>query len=446
MSRAEARADGASAASAASATSGVCGRMTSECGVLGVYLSSWDHVMGPQLVFRWRMQCPGAVASAGTPECSADCGPHFLKCHQFLENPEGFLARGEAPQQASRRDEEFDVHAASVLQLLHGGLERRGTRSCLLLLPDKRAALHAVTFDLSAGAPVCLAALFPMKALADLWLLLPLTDLTLARVALVCQTPGRELMKSLSSATSLLHRYFQLASSLLSTRTLDRRASVNALSRADRLPEELIRRALQSHLQTRRCSIVIGDSASQVEPALNALRGLLDHEELFCSLWGDTLEPCYLPGLQLQGLVRGSAGSPLSARELIWSLHPSTVVDMAQGRVWQCPLHVGYQGPLTRKLKAARTPSAESHVSQFVQQLGRAPNTAAAEQLLQAFQRHLRVKAAALIQCASRSRRALSTKYLQSVLAVPYLSDFLVILAEAEKLRPGLSRYVLPPT
>ncbi|KAL1433433.1 hypothetical protein MTO96_012553 [Rhipicephalus appendiculatus] len=368
--------------------SGVCGRMTSECGVL------------------------------------AECGPHFLKCHQFLENPEGFLARGEAPQQASRRDEEYDVHAASVLQLLHGGLERRGTRSCLLLLPDKRAALHAVTFDLSAGAPVCLAALFPMKALADLWLLLPLTDLTLARVALVCQTPGRELMKSLSSATSLLHRYFQLASSLLSTRTLDRRASVNALSRADRLPEELIRRALQSHLQTRRCSIVIGDSAAQVEPALNALRGLLDHEELFCSLWGDTLEPCYLPGLQLQGLVRGSTGSPLSARELIWSPHPSTVVDMAQGRVWQCPLHVGYQGPLTRKLKAARTPSAESH----------------------AFQRHLRVKAAALIQCASRSRRALSTKYLQSVLAVPYLSDFLVILAEAEKLRPGLSRYVLPPT
>ncbi|KAH8035870.1 hypothetical protein HPB51_010622 [Rhipicephalus microplus] len=357
------------------------------------------------------MQCPGAVASAGTPECSADCGPHFLKCHQFLENPEGFLARGEAPQQASRRDEEFDVHAASVLQLLHGGLERRGTRSCLLLLPDKRAALHAVTFDLSAGAPVCLAALFPMKALADLWLLLPLTDLTLARVALVCRccitcwlSFQRELMKSLSSATSLLHRYFQLASSLLSTRMLDRRASVNALSRADRLPEELIRRALQSHLQTRRCSIVIGDSASQVEPALNALRGLLDHEELFCSLWGDTLEPCYLPGLQLQGLVRGSAGSPLSARELIWSLHPSTVVDMAQGRVWQCPLHVGYQGPLTRKLKAARTPSAESHVSQFVQQLGRAPNTAAAEQLLQAFQRHLRVKAAALIQCASRSR------------------------------------------
>ncbi|KAL1473933.1 hypothetical protein MTO96_038358 [Rhipicephalus appendiculatus] len=372
---------------------------------LGSFFKEWG--MRAHDVRVWRAGAPVQSPGVGIPEPSAECGPHFLKCHQFLENPEGFLARGEAPQQASRRDEEYDVHAASVLQLLHGGLERRGTRSCLLLLPDKRAALHAVTFDLSAGAPVCLAALFPMKALADLWLLLPLTDLTLARVALVCQTPGRELMKSLSSATSLLHRYFQLASSLLSTRTLDRRASVNALSRADRLPEELIRRALQSHLQTRRCSIVIGDSAAQVEPALNALRGLLDHEELFCSLWGDTLEPCYLPGLQLQGRAwsgEGSTGSPLSARELIWSPHPSTVVDMAQGRVWQCPLHVGYQGPLTRKLKAARTPSAESHVSQFVQQLGRAPTTAAAEQLLQAFQRHLRVKAAALIQCASRSR------------------------------------------
>ncbi|KAK8786359.1 hypothetical protein V5799_023868 [Amblyomma americanum] len=424
MSCAEAKAAG-DGASAASAASGVCGRMSSECGVLGVYLSSWDHVMGPQLVFRWRMQCPGSVPD------SADCGPHFLKCHQFLENPEGFLARGEAPQQASRREEECDVHAASVLQLLHGGLERRGTRSCLLLLPDKRAALHAVTFALSA-APVCLAALFPLRALADLWLLLPLTDLALARVALVCRTPG------VGSSPLLCY--------LLIGTVLPVEASVNALSRSDRLPEELIRRALQSHLQTRRCSIVIGDSVAQVEPALHALRGLLDHEELFCSLWGDSLEPNYLPGLQLQGLVRGSTGSPLSARELIWSPHPSTVVDMAQGRVWQCPLHVGYQGPLTRKLKAARTPSAESHVSQFVQQLGRAPNTAVAEQLLLAFQRHLRTKAAALIQCASRSRRALSTKYLQSVLAVPYLSDFLVILAEAERLRPGLSRYVLPPS
>lgn len=97
------------------------------------------------------------------------------------------------------------------------------------------------------------------------------------------------------------------------------------------------------------------------------------------------------------------------------------------------------------RLKAARTPSAESQVSQCVQQLGRTSSTAAAEHLLVAFQRHVRVKAAALIQCAARSRRALSAKYLQSVLAVPYLSDFLVILAEAEKLRPGLSRYVLPP-
>ncbi|KAL1442555.1 hypothetical protein MTO96_030722, partial [Rhipicephalus appendiculatus] len=198
MSRAEAKADGASAASAASSKSG---------GVRAHDIRVWRAgcvpvILGPRDgaaagVPGWRMQCPGAVPGVGIPEPSAECGPHFLKCHQFLENPEGFLARERHHSRsqcaalyqcgdASRRDEEYDVHAASVLQLLHGGLERRGTRSCLLLLPDKRAALHAVTFDLRPGAPVCLAALFPMKALADLWLLLPLTDLTLARVALVC--------------------------------------------------------------------------------------------------------------------------------------------------------------------------------------------------------------------------------------------------------------------
>ncbi|KAM7286631.1 uncharacterized protein LOC121835322 isoform X2 [Ixodes scapularis] len=429
-------------------STGSCGAAAAD-GVLCVYLSSWDHVMGPQLVFCWRMECPGVLSADDSPHCA----PHYLKCHQFLENPEAFLVRNEAPQQASRRPTELEeTYASSVLQLLHGGLEQRHTRSCLLLLPDKRVALHAVTFSLT-GAPVSVTAVFRLAALKDLWLLLNLTDLALARVALVCRTPGRDLMKNLSKATTLLNRYFHLAASLLRTRTLDKRASVDALSK-DCMPEDLMRRALQSHLQTRRCSVVLGDSAAQVEATLRALTAFLDHEELSCSLWEgprgsreEGLPPCYVPGLQLQGLVRtplGGAG-PLSARELLWSPHPSTVVDVSQGRVWQCPLHVGFRAPLTRKLKAARSPAMESQVSQFVQHVSKLGGTPAAEHLLLAFKRLLRAKASALIQCASRSRRALSTKYLQSVLAVPYLSDFEVILAHAEKLRPGLSRYVLPP-
>lgn len=258
-------------------------------------------------------------------------------------------------------------------------------------------------------------------------------------------------MKNLSKATTLLHRYFNLASSLLSTRTLNRRASVTALTN-NCLSGDLTCRALQSHLQTRQCSVVLGDSTTQVESALGALTALMDHEELSVSLWEgsprDGLAPCYAPGLQLQGLVRGpclSAPGPLSARELVWSANPSTVVDVSQGRVLQCPLHLGFKGTLTRKLKAARAPSPESQVSQFVSHVGLVSGSTGADHLLLAFKRHLRAKASALIQCASRSRRALSTKYLQSVLAVPYLSDFQVVLAQAEKLRPGLSRYVLPP-
>lgn len=81
-----------------------------------------------------------------------------------------------------------------MLQLLHGGLEQRHTRSCLLLLPDKRVALHAVTFSLT-GAPVSVTAVFRLAALKDLWLLLNLTDLALARVALVCRTPGVSLRR-----------------------------------------------------------------------------------------------------------------------------------------------------------------------------------------------------------------------------------------------------------
>ncbi|KAM7286632.1 uncharacterized protein ISCGN_030409 [Ixodes scapularis] len=333
-------------------STGSCGAAAAD-GVLCVYLSSWDHVMGPQLVFCWRMECPGVLSADDSPHCA----PHYLKCHQFLENPEAFLVRNEAPQQASRRPTELEeTYASSVLQLLHGGLEQRHTRSCLLLLPDKRVALHAVTFSLT-GAPVSVTAVFRLAALKDLWLLLNLTDLALARVALVCRTPGRDLMKNLSKATTLLNRYFHLAASLLRTRTLDKRASVDALSK-DCMPEDLMRRALQSHLQTRRCSVVLGDSAAQVEATLRALTAFLDHEELSCSLWEgprgsreEGLPPCYVPGLQLQGLVRtplGGAG-PLSARELLWSPHPSTVVDVSQGRVWQCPLHVGFRAPLTRK-------------------------------------------------------------------------------------------------
>lgn len=147
--------------------------------------------MGPQLVFCWRMEpaIPGEDTHSGDAE-DVRSTPHYLKCHQFLENPEAFLVRKEAPQQASCRPTEVEeTYGSSALQLLHGGLEQRHTRSCLLLLPDKRAALHAVTFNL-AGSPVSITAVFRLAALKDLWLLLSLTDLTLARVALICRTPG----------------------------------------------------------------------------------------------------------------------------------------------------------------------------------------------------------------------------------------------------------------
>lgn len=424
-------------------------------GVVCVYLSSWDHVMGPQLVFYWRMESKLVEFTVADEDSGSTAGPtrstrRYLKCHQLLENAEAFLLHKEAPQQAGGRPSEAEVYASNVLQLLHGGLEQRHTRSCMLVLPEKKVALHAVIFSL-AGSPVSITAVFHLAGLKDLWLLLSLTDLSLARVALVCRTPDREFVRKLNTATALLQRYFLLASSLLRTRTLDKRAAVDALS-GNFLPGDLTCRSLQSHLQTRNCSIILGDSTSQVKPVLRILTSLLDHKELMMSLWdGSTREgvtPCYAPGLQLQGLVRGSllgGPGPLSARELLWSPHPSTVVDVSQGRVWQCPLHVGFKGPLTRKLRAARMPSPESHVSMFVSNISRLAGTAAADQLLQAFKRHLLVKALALIQCTSRSKKALSTRYLQSVLAIPYLSDFEVILAHAEKLRPGLSHYVLAP-
>lgn len=73
-------------------------------GVLCIYLSSWDHVMGPQLVFCWRMEpaIPGEDTHSGDAE-DVRSTPHYLKCHQFLENPEAFLVRKEAPQQVSGR-------------------------------------------------------------------------------------------------------------------------------------------------------------------------------------------------------------------------------------------------------------------------------------------------------------------------------------------------------
>lgn len=140
-------------------------------------------------------------------------------------------------------------------------------------------------------------------------------------------------------------------------------ASVTALTN-NCLSGDLTCRALQSHLQTRQCSVVLGDSTTQVESALGALTALMDHEELSVSLWEgsprDGLAPCYAPGLQLQGLVRGpclSAPGPLSARELVWSANPSTVVDVSQGRVLQCPLHLGFKGTLTRKYARLYTQS-----------------------------------------------------------------------------------------
>lgn len=187
-------------------------------GLISAYLTSWNHLMGPQMLFCWQIECSdtdSAVAKDGRPHTT--CGDsHYLKCHQYLENAEAFILEGRVPQY-NKYLNEVNVEAsytANIVQLLHGYLEycrlRKEpwpTRTLLLIAADKRVVVHSVTFTLpSCTKSLGVSLVFDLDCLWDLYNILNLTDTTLIRIAHICTQAGDQFLRCINQVTTLLNR------------------------------------------------------------------------------------------------------------------------------------------------------------------------------------------------------------------------------------------------
>ncbi|KAK3892947.1 hypothetical protein Pcinc_003215 [Petrolisthes cinctipes] len=95
--------------------------------------------------------------------------------------------------------------------------------------------------------------------------------------------------------------------------------------------------ALTSHLQTRGASVVVADSPNAANKMIMWLAQFSDPSTLHASrLCLSYSQWPFHPGLYLQGIVRNSSGEVnLTARKLLQSYHPITVIDVGWGTVKQ---------------------------------------------------------------------------------------------------------------
>ncbi|CAG0882809.1 unnamed protein product [Cyprideis torosa] len=239
-------------------------------------------------------------------------------------------------------------------------------------------------------------------------------------------------------------------------------------------------RALTSHLQTGGCSIVIGKNEEQVNHLLSILSQFNSESDLFCSLSavnGATDRRSFYPGAALQGFLSTPDSPSVAVSSLLASPRPVTLIDLNRNTVKQGPpfhqhlrLHLAYmrqQIAFINSIGESGTTHTGETLECVLHNVRDASTMAVAlikellklppskwEGLIDLFRKQLAHKAYALIRLADdelHNRRDQSIagppiplrKHFREVLGSLDESDFLVVLAEAERLCPGIYDHVM---
>ncbi|XP_043917790.1 guanine nucleotide exchange C9orf72 homolog [Protopterus annectens] len=107
----------------------------------------------------------------------------------------------------------------------------------------------------------------------------------------------------------------------------------------DSCPAEFLHKAISSHLQTCGCSVVVGSNAEKVNKIVRTLCLFLTPAERKCSRFCRNESSFkYDSGLFVQGLLRGATGSfVLSFRQVMYAPYPTTHIDVDVNSVKQMP-------------------------------------------------------------------------------------------------------------
>ncbi|XP_014672148.1 PREDICTED: protein C9orf72-like [Priapulus caudatus] len=245
------------------------------------------------------------------------------------------------------------------------------------------------------------------------------------------------------------------------------------LGAGENIEVQFIAKAIASHMQTFGCTVVIGQNAQTVNEMINTLGIFLLPEERQCSRYvlEDSLWP-YHPSLFLQGLLMERQGETnISARDVLCSRYPTTVVDVTTSEVRQSPpLHEHVHrrcDALAQEIHCIWTGKREDElyptvgvfqpvdypdtlVQNFLYELFQlSGSNGVRETYIQNFIRLLSRKALALIKYVEthtnfgRDPLKTSMRKLKHDLDLGQEGDFRIVLAQAEKLKPGFFCFLI---
>lgn len=245
-----------------------------------------------------------------------------------------------------------------------------------------------------------------------------------------------------------------------------------ALCPAHKLQPDFLRLMIASHLMTFGRSVVMGQRADRVNVLVYTLGLFCWDSERLCSrtaLSGRSWP--YFQDVWVQGCLKNADGSfNMNVRDLQCSMYPTTLIDVERLEVMQScspsdhkrlrhqalleeleELYEGHEGYQTRPTGTFQNVNApESIVRDLLNDLHKLPpESGIRESFIAHFMHSLQRRALCLIKCVEGDSAFLTlpnrlvTKRLRQDLGLQLDGDFRIVLATAEKLKPGLYHIVM---
>ncbi|KAG8198190.1 hypothetical protein JTE90_015288 [Oedothorax gibbosus] len=208
----------------------------------------------------------------------------------------------------------------------------------------------------------------------------------------------------------------------------------------DFLNLEMICRAIESHLKTSGCTVVLGSSDFTINQVVSVLS--------FFNGGGGNFTPShtyasksYILGIHIQGVIKDTNKEcEHLIEQASKELFPLTVVDVDLGKVWQTiPLKQGdtYKNSVTFVEEKGHLVPELLKDLKFIQE-----TDGDFKSLLKNFYDHLISKSAAMIKLIEQTKSicgvSLNTTELQSILNVTCMVDLQILFGCAERLKPGI--------
>ncbi|GLH11653.1 Uncharacterized protein GBIM_16399 [Gryllus bimaculatus] len=437
--------------------------------IFAVILSRWDDIMGPQTVHAWLEENPVARGLLNTevnsPSSSyvdtlpeSKSGVHVTSNHKLVE--QNVYIMKAVKYVTSHTVNYTGICLNSSASLLYE------QESNLFVVPDLELVAQSLVFharSLDTTVPFSLSVLVGYQHYEYFLHLRRLCHQWLRRMAERLHEP---LVKCMSTSTG----FTSISVTRLNNWVLEFWHTIFSLGKcglgnsllacgADMLNHPLLERALTSHLQTFGCTVIMGTSSSDINALISFLALFLDSDEKFCSrLVLPTMKYSYHVGLFVQGLLLDEFGCrELCSVDLAASPYLVTAVDLTKGvnanAVRQTsPQNLNRSGDGFGKTQLHRSilyPVKESAslIKSLLKDMQHIPPSSW-QHFIGIFKKKINSLAYMLLSFMHQSvmeYRGGSLQLERYLMKNMNLleSDFLIVLAAAEKLKPGIYDHVM---